>query len=338
MTLSPLKGIKKALRRFAPGVIPFIKRLIKISYYLRDIKTSWKYMQWPTSGTDYGKLSAELIFQYHKLEKGLCMPGPKRFFGEQPTLATIALIQRWNQLGFKNENPVFLGAIATLRTYRSFIDQVSIPTTVNRNFTAQIDSVLETCMAPLHHFKTPIAIGKPTDLLWSEFSTLMLNRRSVRDYLPKKIKNEDLRECISISNQSPSVCNRQTCRVRIYEDPAQISKLLTFQNGNRGFGHLLSTLLIITADTRYFFDASERNQPFVDGGLFSMSLILALQSKGISSCCLNWCVSPTADKLAHETGDIPEHERIVMYLAVGYAAEGTVVPKSERRALEEIAV
>ncbi|WP_159389599.1 MULTISPECIES: nitroreductase family protein [unclassified Pseudomonas] len=295
-------------------------------------------MNWPATTADYGKLSSELIFQYHKLEKGLCMPGPKRFFGEQPAIATITLINRWNENGFKTANPIYFGAIETLRAYRDFIANTPLPSTSDQSLKEKIETILAANLESPNQFKTPIPISKPNNLLWEEFSTLMVMRRSVRNYLPKKVETETIEECINIANLSPSVCNRQTCKVRIYEDPDQITKLLTFQNGNRGFGHLLSTLLIITSDTRYFFDGSERNQPFIDGGLLSMSLILALQSKGISSCCLNWCVSPTADNQAHIVGGIPDHERIIMYLAIGYPAEGAVVPKSERRAQNEIAI
>ncbi|KQP43198.1 hypothetical protein ASF44_06420 [Pseudorhodoferax sp. Leaf274] len=90
-------------------------------------------------------------------------------------------------------------------------------------------------------------------------------------------------------------------------------------------------MIVICADSRYFFDASERNQPYIDSGLFSMSLILALQARGIASCCLNWCVAPDLDQRAHQQGNIADHEKIIMYLAVGYASANALVPRSPRR-------
>jgi nitroreductase len=145
-----------------------------------------------------------------------------------------------------------------------------------------------------------------------------------------------IEQSISAAQLSPSACNRQPWVVHIYRDPAMIKQLLALQNGNAGFGHRLSTLLVVTADSTSFFDASERNQAFVDAGLFTMSLILALQSRGLGSCCLNWCVTPDTDEEAHELGGIPRSHRIIMYLAVGYPEPQGLVPRSPRRALDSV--
>ena len=47
-------------------------------------------------------------------------------------------------------------------------------------------------------------------------------------------------------------------------------------------------LLIIAMDLKAFVPAHERYQHWIDGGMFSMSIIYALHSLGLSSCCLNW--------------------------------------------------
>ena len=95
-------------------------------------------------------------------------------------------------------------------------------------------------------------------------------------------------------------------------------------------------LLIITSDERYFFDASERHQPYIDGGLFAMSLCYALTAQGLASCCLNWCVPPANDRSVHRIAGLASSKRIIMFMAVGYATDNCRVPKSPRRATSEV--
>jgi nitroreductase len=68
-----------------------------------------------------------------------------------------------------------------------------------------------------------------------------------------------------------------------------------------------------------------------------MSFILALQSQGLASCCLNWCVPPETDRKGHAAGSIPANEKILTYLAIGYANEGHLVPLSARRPMSDVA-
>jgi nitroreductase len=116
------------------------------------------------------------------------------------------------------------------------------------------------------------------------------------------------------------------------------SRLLSHQNGNRGFGHLVPHVGVITANEACFFDASERHEPYIDGGLFAMSLSLALRAQGVGSCCLNWCVRPKTDRAAHSLLGIARSERIIMLMAIGYPASNTFVPRSPRKSLSDILI
>ena len=57
-----------------------------------------------------------------------------------------------------------------------------------------------------------------------------------------------------------------------------------------------------------------------------MSLLLALQSLGLSSCCLFWCVEP--DVMRADTARAAFPAEKILTLAIGYAADDTVVPLS----------
>lgn len=330
--IKPFPGAKLKIDKIKKN----IKLHLKLKYFIPDIIHAKRYMFWTEKETSYAKLSAELVFQYHKLEKGLCIPGEKRFFGRDPVIATCLLLLRWRESGHSLNDPVYLGALETLRSYNRRLVQTPAP----ENDAKRILSLLDRCLGSTQEaveYATPL-LHRKTDGATDIFEKLCVDRRSVRAYSSKPVPIELLEKTIKLAQLSPSACNRQPWLVHIYRNPAQIKKLLALQSGNAGFGHQLSTLLVITADSRYFFDASERNEPYIDAGLFSMSLILALQSHNLASCCLNWCVQPEVDKKGHALGEIPENEKIIMYLAVGYAAEDALVPRSQRRALNSVMI
>lgn len=314
-------------------------RARKLRLYGRDVRQTWRDMRWRgDAGQSYWVLSAELFFQYHKLEKGLSMPGPKRFFGYDPATATMTLLERWRAQGLPTQSRVYRGAIATLRAYRERLEIT--PPARGALLLQRLDAVLAAHGAVDADVQTPQALQplqQAVGLNVEQLASLLRARRSVRAFNPERlVPRERLAQAVELAQLSPSACNRQPWRVHAYEGRERIDALLRHQDGNRGFGHTAPLLLIISADARCFFDASERHEPYVDGGLFAMSLTLALQAQGLSSCCLNWCVEGAQDRAAHELGGLDPAERIVMFMAVGYAADEALVPRSPRRPLEDV--
>jgi nitroreductase len=300
-------------------------------FHLSDAIHTYHHMRWARNIDDYWRLSAEIIFYFHKLEKGLCMPGPKRFFGAQPALTIVTLLDRWKGVGYSVSDPVYLGALECLRAYRARLADTPPPEQIEADLVQKIDCCLEGS-SPNLQFLTPRPASRCGGDMHRVLQQLCIARRSVRAFRSVAVNLTDLYESISIAQLSPSACNRQPWHVHVYQERERMRRLLSLQNGNRGFGHQIPMLLIITADANGFFDGSERNQPYIDSGLFTMSLLLALQSRGLASCCLNWCITDLSlDAEAHRLGEIPESERIIMYLAVGYADEGALVPRSVRR-------
>lgn len=259
------------------------------------------------------------------------MPPPRRFFGVEPAKKTTELIQEWERQGGTLEAPAYLGAIEAMRAYRDALEVNPPPPEVAKWLRPMLDRLLSTRKPAGDAFITPIQPQPTPATAETVFATLMQARRSVRHFKPDPVPLNLIEQCVNIAQWSPSACNRQPWKVHAYTQKEQIKSMLKLQNGNTGFGHQLQTLLVITSDRTSFFDATERNEPYVDGGLFAMSLLLALQSHGISSCCLNWCVDAQTDKKAHAAGCIAEQEAIIMYLAIGYADTAATVPRSIRK-------
>lgn len=315
-----------------------ILRVVKLRYYLYDISQNYKAMHWSVAKTKRSIISSELLFQYHKLEKGLVMPGPKRLFGLAPARATMALISKWQRTEVVDEkDSIYRGAIGTLQSYYDRI--VNFKLDDNNVITGELESFLAIHSCERSAYNTPCEITQldVAETNYSEqFSLLMNARRSVRTFSDEPVASEILENVVRISQLSPSACNRQPVKVTIVSDPEMKKKLLSHQNGNAGFGHLAAHIAVITTDASCFFGATERHEPYVDGGLFSMSFILALKSHNISSCCLNWCVKPKTDKAAHKLLALDPSLRIIMLIALGYAPEETPVPRSPRRDLDDV--
>ncbi len=308
----------------------------QLLWFWRDARHAHRYMSWRRPTDDAWTLSAELLFQFHKLEKGLCMPPPRRHFGNDPLRVTVGLIDRWRRASLPTGDPIFVGAQATLAAYAARVEQIPPPPALQTTIGTLLDRGLQG-HRPTAAQSTPIAAAGRDGADHASLEALLRARRSVRHFADDAVPVDDLRAAVAAAQLAPSACNRQPWRVHVYRDTALIARLLRWQNGNAGFGHRLRTLLVVTADSTGFFDASERHQAYVDGGLFTMALILALQSRGIASCCLNWCITSSAqDDGAHRDGGIPDRERIVMYVAVGYAAPDALVPRSPRRSVDAV--
>ena len=305
-----------------------LRRMRSISFFIYDVKNSLYAMHWPVKQKCRSTLSAELVFQYHKLEKGLVMPGEKRMFGVNPARETMRLLLNWEDLEDGNiSDPIYLAGIGTLQCYMDHISAKGLDK--KDTITSEVQLFLQKYSFQQKKYQTPSK--KLTYFNPDEFEKLSLARRSVRNFSEKPVSRDTIISCFKTAQQAPSACNRQPCSVKIISDPNLKLEILKYQNGNKGFGHLAPSIAVITSNEKYFFGAIERHQPYIDGGLFSMSFILALQSNGISSCCLNWCVTPKDDKAVHKILNIESTERIIMYLAIGYASDDIAVATSTRR-------
>ncbi|WP_197415835.1 nitroreductase family protein [Mycobacterium sp. IS-1742] len=255
-------------------------------------------------------LEAQLIKDYHRIEKGLALPEPKRPFGVAVT----------NRL----EGNVRVGREA-----------------------GTADLVLtsaETAQEALHHWNVHGHISddvapvvKAGDRGISNADRFFRSRHSVRDFESAEVPDDVLFNAVALALQSPSVCNRQAWLIRFYRD-GDVSRVLRHQNGNRGFSHVVPVVGLITVDTRLFSAPGERNQPWIEGGIFSMSLVWALHALGLDSCMLNMSVpNRQSDALREEFG-LADSELIIMMIAIGYARPGYRVARSPRRQLEEVVV
>lgn len=162
------------------------------------------------------------------------------------------------------------------------------------------------------------------------------SRNSVRDFSDHPVNHGEIARALTLAMKTPSVCNRQGWHVYHVDQRALIDSCLSLQNGNTGFGHEIPCLLIIAADLKAFDTAGERYQFWIDGGMFSMSIIYAFHALGLSTCCLNWSKTPGDDMKLRKLMPIKPNHSVLMMLAVGYPKEKIKVCYSARNPLDSI--
>jgi len=171
----------------------------------------------------------------------------------------------------------------------------------------------------------------------ASFPEFNASRRSCRHFDPSiPVERPLIVEAVRMALRSPSACNRQPARVYAVTEKSAVERCMELHNGSRGFSHLIPALLIVSARMDVFTGPGERYESYIDGGLFSMSLMLALHYQRLGCVPLNWSVGPAQDRRLKALVGIPDSENVVMLLAVGQPADRFSIPQSARRKVDEV--
>ncbi len=278
-------------------------------------------------------LEASLLKNYHRIEKALALPEPRFPFGEK--LVNELTRDLKAHINLFEYSPVRSETWSALTGHVKAHQKKGI---YNKNLESTLKDIEEACIPDEKRINQPTLLIKRDEIESKskiDLKHFFNSRHSIRQFTDEKVDAEVIKQAVVLAQKTPSVCNRQCAKVYVFEDEA-VAKVLKHQNGNRGFGHQLKTVLLVTADTSAFLNLGERNQCWIDGGLFSMSLIYALHSFGVGTCCLNWSVEWYPDKNLREAAKIPESEAIVMFIAVGRMPEELKVATSPRKPLSSV--
>ncbi|MEX2411715.1 MAG: nitroreductase family protein [Candidatus Paceibacterota bacterium] len=321
--------IKKELKKFLPSfLIKFFKKnkkiisLFKLSIY--DFIKFYKHSAAIRGDySDRNTLLSSITMDYHRIEKGLSLPKTKPKFGFWfiPDLID-RIVYYFEKYG---EHDVIISAINAIESYREFHSRNNISLEELDDSFIKLESIgyLKNGDGVTKKYKHQIESNS------FSFKEFVDSRHSVRNFDEGVIDDNLIEEAISIAKRTPSVCNRQPWRVYSVKG-SKVRALLEHQNGNRGFRSSIKNLLVVTGKISYMRGPIERHQIYIDGGLFSMSLMYALHSLNLGVCSLNWCVEKKDDVAVRKIIDLPSDEEIIMYLAVGYKKNEYDVATSPR--------
>lgn len=319
---SAVRSSTRSVRDVASTLVGFGYDAVR---YLR-----WSPLSGPPRSVDH--LDAYVTMEYHALEKGMALPEPRPGFGRQHVRSLISLIRTSSERhGWR---PVTLQALSVLRAYQaSQPDGYGDPA---------IDRLLAS--APAAEEAGDEAAGgtrtvSRNDVLRDariDLSAFLASRSSVRDFTGEPVDPASIEQAVRMARTTPSVSNRQAWRVYLLSDPGAIAAALRHQNGNRGFGDRIDKLVIVTSDLTRFANAGERFQCWIDGGMFSMTLVYALHSLGLGTCCLNMSSTRAQDRGLRRDVAIRPNDTVIMMIAVGNLPDTYRVTESPDRPIEDL--
>lgn len=283
------------------------------------------------------QLTALVTLNYHRIEKGLALPAPRPGFGADAVRTLITLLdQQFHRFG---PDDAARSGIATLAEYQAFnrghgIAHAEVDAALARYATmGAAPPAGEPCGGTRAVERATVLATLPADP-----ESFFGSRHSVRHFSGEPVGLELIERAVRMAQRTPSVCNRQPWKAYAFTDPEQRKNLLSFQNGNRGFGDGAAQLLVVTSDLQHFTSVGERYQGWIDGGLFAMSLVHALHALGLGACMLNWSVTRETDAAMRAAAGIPDSELVIMMVAVGHLPERLRVAFSARKPLSDVLV
>lgn len=130
---------------------------------------------------------------------------------------------------------------------------------------------------------------------------------------------------------TPTACNRQTSRVYTISDKERINDILNLQLGGQGWADNAPTMFIITGCMSCFGGITERQQVYIDGGLFAMNFVMGLHLYGIATCFKMFIRNYKLQDKVCKLCDIPRNEvPIVVVMAGHYRKTAVKDPISHR--------
>jgi glycosyltransferase involved in cell wall biosynthesis/nitroreductase len=282
--------------------------------------------------SDRTKLESLILMHTHKIEKALALKEPREIEAVQIT-RLVRYMERYSKNGDRNSIPI-LSACVALSKYTEYFGfklhkhSSRVAKSLHAflmNYAEQIEE--NRIQSGTKTYQARSAAEKNTTI---DYDFFVRSRHSIRNFSNTPVPREVLNRAVDQAKYTPSVCNRQSWRVHVFENEIEKKKALSVQNGNEGFGDSADKILLITCDMRCFFTSRERNQYFIDGGMFSMSLIHALHAAGVGSCALNLSTYSYQDFKLHRLLGIPGYEAPIMMMAIGYPPDNLEVACSHR--------
>lgn len=311
-----------------------IMQKIRLRYLVRkDIKKFSKNAAFSLFDDSFDQLSARIMYNVHAIEKGMShvqnfRPG----FGSR-ALSSLndALVVYENKNYKKNSYPYIQGKSIIVKYMR-----------LHKEMNYDIDFMEE--FVSKEFLKEVPSTSTGTKKIYSNdkknnkkinFLELAKNRSSVREFSGNSIDEEKIINALRIAEKTPSVCNRQGWKVFLVRDKQTIEKLLKFQRGFSGYSYLPEAVLIIGVSSSTFLSPVERNEVFVDGGLFSMSVLYGLEYEGLAAVALNAMMNSKDEDSIRKLINISDEIQLTMFIAVGDLKAETIVPVSDRRSVED---
>lgn len=264
----------------------------------------------------------------HRLEKGLSYSNIKSSFAEDYILETVTFLKEDLEKITFDQNTKNWG-VAVLNHYFKVCQHTEKISEAYKLF-----QKLE--LSNQHNNWIPyISQNRPNiSITYDNIYRLALRRRSVRHYLNQTVEPCVIQEAIKVATLSPSACNRQSFKFLFFNQRNLVEQISQIPGGVSGYK--IPSIVIVVGQYRGYFDARDINAPIIDSSLASMAFILALETLGLSSVCINWPNLPDREEKIRQLIHLEKDEFVVMLIGVGYPEPNGKIPYSAKKEIDKV--
>lgn len=281
----------------------------------------------------FNKIESKIILHYHGLEKGFLFSNFKYRFGQNRVAELISLLKIKEIVNNHQKSQIAAAYLSMCKYYEKHQESgVNIS-----DFFKKDDYVFFKSLSTLNFEITKShnreSFFEKTSGNFFEFAE---SRKSIRTFTGDKIPIETIEKVIEIAKTAPSVCNRQPTKVYYLDDKPAIERVLFLQQGLAGHSEKISQLLIVVSDRNYFYSIGERNQLYIDSGIFVMNLLYGLHFYKIAACPAHWGFPIKHDKKIQKELNLSNSEKVICLIPIGIPPEEFRTTLSLRRENREI--
>ena len=150
-----------------------------------------------------------------------------------------------------------------------------------------------------------------------EFKDVIQNRYSCKKYSDIPVEPEKLTAVLEAGRLAPTAKNLQEQHIYVLQTPEALAKADAVTPCRYG----APVMLCVAFDSKnvFTYPGGKRDSGAEDAAIIATHMILAAADEGLDSCWINFF---DPDK-AKEILGLPENEEVLMFMDLGYAAEGT---------------
>ena len=286
------------------------------------------------------KSSSKLRRNTHRLEKGILSQPRKDIFAldyiEETVLCYASAIQE--------TDPEFRVAAEELQWTQDvlthYFDITSSHSLIDRMENIFTSLPKDIGAPPPDRFNSRVPykrdLSQPSPVNYQDFLTLAKRRRTVRWFKQTPVPRDLIHRAVAVAAESPSACNRQPFEFRVFDDPILLKKVAELPAGTSGFSHNFPCVIVVLGKLRNYFDERDRHLIYIDGALATMGFVYAIETLGLSTCCINWPDIPEREMAAQKLLQLEPDERPIMFIAVGYPEPEGLVAYSEKKPLHQL--
>ncbi|MBR8712931.1 nitroreductase family protein [Porphyromonas levii] len=279
----------------------------------------------------FEKLECGLTLFYHGIEKGFLHDNIRPYFAKEKVISLLKILSDKKIDESHCQRCHLQSAAANLCNY---FDWHKANGYVLDYFSQeQYDQLKSHMITPLPSIKES-SREEYLSRTKSPFFDFAKSRSSVREFSEALVPHDVLENVINLANTAPSVCNRQGVSVIIVEDKLKIQKILDIQKGLAGYTSI-SQLVVLKSNRSYFYSPGERNQLYIDGGIYLMNLLYAFHYYGIAACTAHWGLLNDADNKMEDLLGLSPAEQVICIVSFGYPKETVKSTLSLRRKANE---